>query len=131
MLWREGWRVLTLGSTILLRKKRLNKKPILLTEGLLTKLGWVHLGRFGGMCSTMVSCMKTRTGSMCSGTRQRKTAAREACQRHPERIMGALDAEVTGRSTLLHGSEGRCRCTSSVVCGRKGGRGMAVSKNLL
>lgn len=45
MLWREGWRVLTLGSTILLRKKRLNKKPILLTEGLLfKKLGWVHLG---------------------------------------------------------------------------------------
>lgn len=43
-------------------------------------------------------------------------AAREACQRHPD----ASYAEVTGRSTLLHRSEGRCRYTSSVVCGRKG-----------
>lgn len=88
MLWREGWRVLTLGSTILLRKKRLNKKPILLTEGLLFKKFGVgsFWGRFGGMCSTMVSCMKTRTGSMCSGTRQHDGKAR--CQRHPDASWG-------------------------------------------
>lgn len=47
MLWREGWRVLSLGSTILLRKKRLNKKPILLTEGLLKKYEKIGVGSFG------------------------------------------------------------------------------------
>ena len=38
------------------------------------------------MCSTMVSCMKTRTGSMCSGTRQHDGKAR--CQRHPDASWG-------------------------------------------